>query len=153
MVSPVLDGIDRAILRELRNSARIPWRELGQRVGLGATATADRVRRLEQLGVIRHYTVVTDPSALGIGLRAIVDIRLAKDADVDQFEVLLADTEEVQSAYHVTGPFDYQVRMSCADVSKLDLLLRGWKRAGYADETNTRIVLNDVDLQRERRSE
>ena len=70
METPVIDGTDRAILDELRHDARLTWRELGERIGLGPTATADRVRRLEQIGVLRGYHAEVDLSVLGMGLRA-----------------------------------------------------------------------------------
>ena len=122
------------------------WRELGDEVGLGATATADRVRRLVDLGVILRFTAVVDPAALGIGLRAIVDLRLAAGVRPEQFEHDIALCTEVQSAFHITGPFDYQLVLSCADVAALDRLLRGWKREGWVLESNTRILMTEVDL-------
>ncbi len=141
-----IDALDRSILDELRLDGRISWRELGERVGLGATATADRVRRLTESGVIIRFTVVVDPAALGIGLRAIVDLRLSVGVDPDGFEGRLAERVEVTSAYHVTGPFDYQIHLACPDVATLDELLRGWKRAGWVLESNTRILMTEIDL-------
>ena len=66
MDSTVIDALDRAIADELRADGRLTWRELGERVGLGPTATADRVRRLEAIGVIRGYRAEVDLSALGV---------------------------------------------------------------------------------------
>ena len=141
-----IDAIDHDILGELAKDGRISWRELGERVGLGATATADRVRRLTEAGVITRFTTVIDPAALGIGLRAIVDLRIASAINADEFEHHIARSPEVQSAFHVTGPFDYQILLSCADVAALDSLLRGWKRDGWVVESNTRILMTEVDL-------
>ena len=146
--SASMGPLDRAILAELRSDGRLSWRELGDRVGLGPTATADRVRRLTESGVISGYHAVIDHSAIGIGLRAIVDIRLQSGADPDAFERALAGMPEVDAAYHVTGPFDFLVSMGCADVASLDRLLRGWKAEGAVGETNTRIILNEIGLQR-----
>jgi Lrp/AsnC family transcriptional regulator, leucine-responsive regulatory protein len=145
--SPVLDHLDHVILGELRSDARISWRELGDRVGLGATATADRVRRLVDLGVVVRFTTVVDPAAIGIGLRAIVDLRLGADTRPEDFERSIAHCAEVQSAFHVTGPFDYQLVLSCADVATLDSLLRGWKRDGSVTESNTRLLMTEIDLE------
>lgn len=148
MLSPEIDAIDRDILAVLQIDGRISWRELGERVGLGATATADRVRRLVDVGVITRFTTVVDPGALGIGLRAIVDLRLGPGVDPDGFESRLAERMEVTSAYHVTGPFDYQIHLACPDVATLDELLRGWKRAGWVLESNTRLLMTEIDLAR-----
>ena len=141
-----IDDLDRVILDEIRLDGRISWRELGERVGLGPSATADRVRRLVDTGVITRFTAVVDPAALGIGLRAIVDLRLTAGVHPDEFEQRIAASPEVQSGFHVTGPFDYQLVLSCADVAALDRLLRGWKHDGWVLESNTRILMTEIDL-------
>lgn len=134
------------ILDELRRNARLSWRELGQRIGLGPTATADRVRRLEQIGVLRGYHAEVDLSALGIGLRAITELQLGRDTDSESFEAELARTPEVQSAVHVTGALDYVVMLACPDVPTLDRLLTRWKMEAGVDESSTRILLREVEL-------
>ena len=144
--SPSIDALDRAIVAELREHGRASWREVGERVGLGPTATADRARRLEALGVIRGYHAQIDPSALGIGLRAITELRLDPDTPYDVFEQRLRATSEVQAAFHVTGSLDYVLILACADVAALDRLLTGWRMGGGVTESSTRIMLRDVDL-------
>ena len=141
-----ISSIDRAILGELRRRGRLSWRELGDEIGLGATATADRVRRLEQQGVLRGYTAIVDPSALGIGLRAIVELKLHAGRDEEAFAELLRAHDEVQTAFHVTGAYDYLLTVACPDVATLDSLLRGWKRDGWVSESSTRIVLAEIEL-------
>jgi Lrp/AsnC family leucine-responsive transcriptional regulator len=144
--APVLDPLDREILDELRSDARLTWRELGLRVGLGPTATADRVRRLQALGVLKGYHAEVDLSALGMGLRAITEIRLVRTAEPDRFEEDLAATPEVQQAMHVTGALDYVLLLACADVPTLDRLLSRWRAEGLVEESATRIILREVEL-------
>lgn len=144
--STALDDIDLAILAELRGEGRLSWRELGDRIGMSPTATADRVRRLEQLEVIRGYRADVDMSSLGMGLRAITEIRLDRAAEPSVFESMLRDTPEVQSAMHVTGALDYVLILACADVPTLDRLLSTWREAAGVEESSTRIVLNEIDL-------
>ena len=145
-VPSVLDLIDRAILGLLRGAGRLSFRELGEEIGLGATATADRVRRLERLGVITGYHAEIDPGALGIGLTSIVELKLRPDTDETAFEELLAATPEVARAAHVTGAYDYVLTLACPDVATLDRILRGWKRDRLVLESSTRIVLTEVPL-------
>src|SRR5260370_33910806 len=64
-INPTLDEMSRKLLDELQKDARLPFAELGRRVGLSPSATAERVRRLEDEGVIRGYRVDVDPRALG----------------------------------------------------------------------------------------
>jgi Lrp/AsnC family leucine-responsive transcriptional regulator len=146
MDSPVIDALDHAILAELRADGRSSWRELGERIGLGPTATADRVRRLEQLGVIRGYHADIDVSVLGMGLRAITELRLSPDTPYDVFEQILRTTPEVQLAFHVTGSLDYVLMLACPDVATLDRILSTWRIERGVVESSTRILLRDVDL-------
>ena len=78
-----LDAVDRTIIAALRANARIPYADLARLVGLSGPSVADRVRRLEQLGVITGYHAALAPSALGLGVVAIVGIEQADDADQD----------------------------------------------------------------------
>ena len=148
METPLIDALDRAILAALLQDGRASWRELGERVGLVPTATADRVRRLERDGVIRGYHADVDLSVLGIGLRAITELQLGTITDSEEFEAELARTPEVHSAMHVTGAHDYVLQIACPDVATLDRLLTAWKLESGVSESSTRIVLRDVDLAR-----
>lgn len=144
--TPLIDALDHAILGELRSEGRLSWRELGERVGLGPTATADRVRRLESLGAIRGYHADVDLSVLGMGLRALTELRLAPDTPYEEFEQILRQTREVQLAYHVTGSLDYVLMLACPDVETLDRLLSEWRWDAGVLESSTRILLREVDL-------
>lgn len=144
--NPVIDDVDHIILGELRAEGRVTWRELGHRIGLSPTATADRVRRLEQLGVLRGYHADIDLSSLGFGLKAITEIRLGHRADHMGFERALAASPEVQAAMHVTGALDYVLFLACADVPTLDRLLTRWREEEGVQESSTRIILREVDL-------
>ena len=142
----MIDALDRVIIDELRVDGRLTWRELGERIGLGPTATADRVRRMEGLGVLRGYHAEVDLSALGIGLRAITELRLAADTPFDEFEQRLRAAPEVQAAFHVTGSLDYVLLLACPDVAALDRLLSTWRAEDGVLESSTRILLREVDL-------
>ena len=99
------------------------------------------MRRLEQLGVLRGYHADVDLSALGMGLRAITELRLTPDTPYEQFEATLRSTPEVQLAFHVTGSLDYVLMLACPDVATLDRLLSTWRIEGGAVESSTRILL------------
>ena len=146
METSALDAFDHVILGELRHQGRMSWRELGQAIGLGPTSTADRVRRLEALGVIRGYRAEIDLSALGMGLRAITEIRLDRQASIEAFEAELARTPEVQTAMHVTGALDYVLLLACSDVPALDRLLTHWRTNVGVEESASRIILREVEL-------
>ena len=74
----IIDRIDRRIVDELQQNARISWRELGDRVHLAPSSVADRVRRLEERGLIRGYSAQVDPAAFGRSVRAVIDVGLPR---------------------------------------------------------------------------
>jgi Lrp/AsnC family leucine-responsive transcriptional regulator len=142
--TPAIDPIDREIIGALVRNARISYRELGETVSLSANATAERVRRLRESGVIAGFRAVIDPAAAGRTLVALVDVRLAGPADADRFERLISSQDEITDTAHVTGRFDYQVRAVCQDTGDLDRLIKLMKTEGGVVETDTRIALRTV---------
>ena len=106
-----LDAVDERILRLLVRNARATWREVGDEVGLSANAVAQRVRRLEQEGVVRGWTAVLDPALGDGGSTALVLLKIRTDADIVPIEEGLAAMPEVVEVLDLSGPWDYQVRV------------------------------------------
>lgn len=120
------------------------WRELADRVFLAPSSVADRVRRLEDAGVISGYTAVVDPGALGRTVRAVVDVSLVPGDQADEFEVRLAARDEVVFAAYVTGSADYSIVVECAGTEGLDSFVR-WVRADRAvASTESRLMLRSI---------
>ena len=98
----VLDDLDLRLLEVLQRDGRAGYAELGRTVGLSASATAERVRRLEESGVIIGYTCEVDPEKLGLPIAALVRLRYP-NANYRPFHSLLESTPEIVEAHHVTG--------------------------------------------------
>ncbi|GAB3600772.1 Lrp/AsnC family transcriptional regulator [Kineococcus gypseus] len=99
---PVLDASDHAIVQHLQRDGRTSVAELARAINLSASATAERLRRLTDTGVITGYSATLDPEALGYTVSAFV--RLAyPTGNYKPFHDLLATTPEVIEAHHVTG--------------------------------------------------
>ncbi len=143
-VSTGIDGIDRRIVAELRTHARISWRELGDRVHLAPSSVADRVRRLEERGLIRGYAAQVDPAAFGRSVRAVIDVGLAPGHDPAEFEALIADRDEVAFAAYVTGQSDYTIVVDCAGAAGLDAFIRWLKAEAGVARTESRFVLRPI---------
>jgi Lrp/AsnC family leucine-responsive transcriptional regulator len=136
-----MDEIDSVILRLLREDARLPWRDLGAKVGLSANAAADRVRRLRRAGVITGFTAQIDPAAGGRQIEALVSVALLPGTDSDTFATLSSTLGPVSEVLHLAGTPDYQLRVACRDTAELDSLLRTLRlKLGVAD-TDTKIIL------------
>lgn len=142
--SMVLDRMDRRIIGILRDEGRISWKELADRVHLAPSSVADRVRRMENAGVIRGYTARIDPAALGRGVRAVVDVALPPGADPAAFEARLAERDEVALAMYVTGPADYTIVVDCAGAEGLDAFVRWLKADAGVARTESKFVLRPI---------
>lgn len=120
--APSLDAIDCEILAELQANARVAFAELGRRVGLSTPATIERVRRLEESGVILGYRAVVDPSAVGLPVRAFVKVTVAGDK-LARFSTLVRDLPEVLECHRVTGAESFLVQVAVRDVHHMQQVI------------------------------
>jgi DNA-binding Lrp family transcriptional regulator len=116
-----VDRIDRAILTLLAKNARITNKELAAAVGLSQSACLERVRRLNELDVIRGTHADVDPGAFGIGLQAMVSVQLKQHtrSAVARFEQSAIGLPQVVALYHLTGRMDYLVHVVAQDMEHL----------------------------------
>lgn len=138
-----MDDVDERIIAILREDGRASFSAVGRDVGLSTNAAAARIRRLERAGVIVGYqavlgTDIADPTA---GLEAFIDVRLHPDRSSDAFLAWVSALPQVVDAVHVTGPYDYVVRVRARDTAALDVFLRLLKNEGGAAQTQTRLAL------------
>ena len=141
---PALDDVDRRILAILTTDGRVSWRELGDAVGLSPNATADRVRRLERDGVIVGYRAELDPGRVGRSIEAAVEVRRRDDVPARELEAAFRSRPEVLDAVHLTGGWDYLLRVQVEDPAGLDAVVTELKAALGATQTETRVVLRRV---------
>lgn len=139
-----VDDIDRKIIGWLERDGRMSWRDLGDRVGLGPTATRDRVRALLAQGVLEGFHARVDPAKVGNRVSAVIDVKLRSPDHKETFEALLRDEIAVDEAFHLTGRADYVLRISFPSTAELDGFIATIKARGGVRETETRIVLRTV---------
>ena len=121
-----LDDINRDLVDLLQADGRMSYRELGQRVGLTPPAVAERIRKLEEHGVIRGYRAVVDDEVLGFPLLCI--IRLNSPRGGQGVDALISDIPEVIEANRVTGSESHVIRARVRDTRHLEELLhRLWE--------------------------
>jgi Lrp/AsnC family leucine-responsive transcriptional regulator len=141
-----MDAIDRSLLAALLRDARITYKDLGREVRLSANTVAERVRRLSTSGVVRGYRAELDLAVLGRGLTLLSDVRLRDGTDRRAFERGLADVPQVVAAAHVTGEYDYQLRVACTDAREFEAVVDVLKRDHWVRELRSRLVLDELDL-------
>ncbi|HEX2803432.1 MAG TPA: Lrp/AsnC family transcriptional regulator, partial [Sphingomicrobium sp.] len=142
--APKLDRIDRKILAALQEDARLTNQALSERVALSPSACLARVRRLEREGVIQGYHARLDPFTLDIGLVLYADITLDghTPAELARFEEAIAALPQVVEASHVTGSFDYILKVVVADMREWTQIAERLSSGDLgADRINTHVVM------------
>jgi len=117
--SPHIDDIDCQILAELQSNARIPFAELGRRVGLSTPAVIERVHRLEESKVVLGYRALVDPAKVGLPVRAFVKVTVAGDK-LARFAILVRKLPEVLECHRVTGAESFMVQVAVRDVTHME---------------------------------
>jgi DNA-binding Lrp family transcriptional regulator len=120
-VKTSLDRIDCEILAALQNNARLSNKELAARVGLAPSSCLARVRRLQEERVLRGFHAEVDLAAFGIGLQALIAVRLRQHSRrvLERFRAHLLSIPEVVSIYHVAGRQDFLVHVAVRDADHL----------------------------------
>lgn len=116
-----LDRTDCAIVGALSNNARLSNKELAARVGLAPSSCLARVRRLMDTGVLRGFHARVEPGALGIGLQAMMSVRIQQHTrrHYEGFRAYVMALPEVMSLYHVAGSNDFLVHVAVRDAEHL----------------------------------
>ena len=113
-----IDQISTRILHELQRDGRISMTELGERVGLSASACLRRVQELERRGIIKGYRAVIDPVFLGGGFATLLAVGLSSHDRASQqiFESAVARAPQVRECHNITGTVEYILRIETEDI-------------------------------------
>lgn len=137
-----MDPADERIVSELLRDARATYADIGDQVGLSAPAVKRRVDRLLADGVIRGFTAVVDPAALGWSTEAFVEIRCTGTVSPRELRRRLEAIPEVVDACTVTGPADALLHLLAADVAQLERAIERIRNQRDVAATETVLVLS-----------
>ncbi|MEA5498879.1 Lrp/AsnC family transcriptional regulator [Limnoraphis robusta] len=118
-----MDAIDNKVIQHLMVQGRITWSELATLLGLSAPATAERVRRLEERGIIQGYNARINPEAVGCELMAFIAVTLQQPQYRDAFLQRIQEISEVMECHHVTGDDDYLLKVRCQNTRHLERIV------------------------------
>ena len=138
----LLDSVGWHILRELQANARIPFSELGRRVGLSSPAVTERVRRMEDAGIISGYHVTLNLAMVGLPMQAIMRIR-AYAGRSPQIAARVCDMPEVLECHKVTGSDCYVMKVAVESVQHLEAIIDSL--AHYGDVTTSLVLSTPVE--------
>lgn len=136
-----MEELDRRIVRELAAEGRVSFTDLAERVGLSVSAVHQRVRRLEQRGVIQGYGARVDAGALGLPLTAFVSIKPIDPAAPDDAPERLAHLAAIEACHSVAGEESYILKVRVPGPADLENLLQEVRAAANVS-TRTTVVLS-----------
>lgn len=141
----VVDDLDLMALTYLMENGRATWSELSGVLKLSPPSTADRIKRLEESGVIRGYSAQINPDAVGCNITAFIALALEHPRYREEFIDLVNKLPSVQECHHITGDYDYLLKIRCRTTSELERLITGdLKGFGGISKTQTIIALSTV---------
>ncbi|MGI6442965.1 MAG: Lrp/AsnC family transcriptional regulator [Synergistaceae bacterium] len=134
----LLDDIGKQILKTLQEEGRISFNELGRRVGLSSPAVAERVRRMEEAGVILGYKAVVNHSRIGYPIMAFINL-VVPVAQLSQADELATSIPEVLECHHITGRDVIILKVAVTSVGHLEDVIN---QMGVLGMTTTAVVLS-----------
>lgn len=144
-ISALLDAKDWILLSLVQKNARLSFAELGRTAGLSAPATAERLRRLEEAGVITGYHASVPAEEMGLELGAFIEVQVRR-TDYPRFQKAVEKLQWVLECHHVSGRGSFLVKVAVPNVAGLDLLIGHLSQFG---ETMTSLILSTVVQRRD----
>jgi Lrp/AsnC family leucine-responsive transcriptional regulator len=126
---PTLDPTDIAIIEAMQQDGRIGISELGRKVGLSQPATSERVKRLEERGIISGYTAIVDPAALGLGMMAIIRVRTTHE-NIRPCLKQFSDMPQIIEVHRLTGEDCFHLKVIVPSPALLETIVDAVARFG-----------------------
>jgi DNA-binding Lrp family transcriptional regulator len=148
---PTLDRTDRAIVALLQENARLSNKEIAGRVGVAQSTCSERIKRLESTGVFRGFHAEVDPAVFGIGLQAMIAVRLHRHetTQVARFRKYAEQLEEVVAFYHMAGNNDFLVHVIVHDSDHLrDIAMGAFTAQPEVAHIETSIIFEHTRFRR-----
>ena len=148
---PYLDRTDRAIVALLQKDARMSNKEIASRAGIAQSTCSERIRRLDRTGVFRGFHADVDLRALGVGLQAMIAVRLQRHetSQVARFRDLAERVPEVVAFYHMAGSDDFLVHVVARDSDHLrDIAMGAFSAQPEVTHIETSIIFEHTRFRR-----
>ncbi|WP_053948792.1 Lrp/AsnC family transcriptional regulator [Halolamina sediminis] len=134
-----MDELDREILNILRRDARTPYTEIAERVGTSEGTVRNRVEGMVEEGVIERFTVTTRTG----NVKAMIEISVAMDVNTDEVGKRLAEWDEVDFVWQVSGEDDIVLIVDCVDTRAVNELISRAREQEEVEESTTRLILDE----------
>lgn len=140
-----LDQIDRKILEILQKNAKITNAQLSKEIGLSPAPTLERVKKLEQSGIIESYHAKLDPTKIGLGVSTFVHVTLKghNKENINIFLNAIQDIDEIVECHHITGSGDFVLRIIAKDIASYqNLMLEKVSEIPVVDNLQSMVILS-----------
>jgi Lrp/AsnC family transcriptional regulator, leucine-responsive regulatory protein len=137
-----LDEIDTRILALLQEHCKMPLAKIGQRVGLSAPAVIERIKKLEESGVITGYTALLDTRKLGCDITAFIGVLTSHPSGIRGVEQQIESRPEVLECHHVTGGYTLLLKVKTANTTTLEEIISHLRSIEGVSRTETMVVLS-----------
>ncbi|MGG1663762.1 Lrp/AsnC family transcriptional regulator [Brevibacillus sp. NRS-1366] len=140
-----MDRIDEQILLLLKENGRITSSDISKKVHLSVPAVSERIRKLEEAGIIDHFTVKLNREQLGLHLIAFIMVQLERPEHVSGFREAILQTDRVLECHHLAGSYDYLLKVALKGTAELERLISDTlKQIEGVTKTNTMIALSTM---------
>ncbi len=140
----MIDGIDLHILNIIQNDGKISNAKLARRLQMAPSGVLERVRKLEQKGILEGYEVRLNPAKLGLTVTAFIHILTSDSVGSTSVGEKLAEFPEIQEVHWIAGDYNYLVKTKLKDASDLRALLKKCGQIEGLSDTRTTLVLETV---------
>jgi Lrp/AsnC family transcriptional regulator, leucine-responsive regulatory protein len=137
-----LDAIDMHILGILQENCKLPLAKVGEQVGLSAPAVIERIKKLEDGGVIVDYRAILDARKVGKDVTAFIGVEISHPKAIGAFEAVVADFDDVLECHHVTGQHTLLLKVKTKNTATLEGLIQKIREVEGVIRTETMVVLS-----------
>jgi Lrp/AsnC family leucine-responsive transcriptional regulator len=141
----LMDKYGRKLLTELQMNARLSVAELGRRIGLSPTATSERLKQMEEVGIVHGYTVDIDREALGLEVMAFIRMS-CPGQNYHRFIEYVQTLEEIRECHHLTGGDDFLLKVTTTSMADLEALIEAL--LGYGNPVTSLVLSSPVEHRR-----
>jgi DNA-binding Lrp family transcriptional regulator len=138
-----IDDLDIQIIKLLQEDSRLSYNKIAEKLGISVGTAYNRIKNLEERGILKGYTIIVDPDKVGYGLTALILVQ-AEGKHLTEVESEIAKIDNVTSVYDITGEFDIAVIARFKDRDGLNKFIKSLVSLPYVKRTVTNVVLNVV---------
>jgi len=139
-----MDSIDKSILHILHKNARITASDISSQIGLSVSAVGDRLKKLENSGIIENYMTILNAEILEKSLTAIMMVAIERPKYAEGFEAFIQKEKDILDCYYLAGDYDYALKIVTKNTSTIQGLISRIKDVDGLVKTKTTIVLATV---------